>query len=161
MVCRLFGSQPLSKQYRQLSLHHRLISTWNAQNCPSYEAFVARSRALSQYKDRLYPYRIHMIKRRRSHDRLIFIMGNPILTKRHFILRRPPGIWHGYVITHTLFSLCNRIWWLHRSPLVEVIKTISSAKWPLGSGITWPYKYIGNHAYLGLKNNRGIQVLEV
>ena len=36
------------------------------------------------------------------------------------------------------FRVCNRIWWLYRSTLVEVIQTISSANWPLGSGIIWP-----------------------
>ena len=51
----------------------------------------------------------------------------------------------------------NRICWLYRSTLVEVMWTISSANWPLGSGITGLYKNIGNHTYLGLRNNRGMQ----
>ena len=51
------------------------------------------------------------------------------------------------------FSLTygNRIWWLYRSTLVEVIQTISSANWPPGSGIIGPFKWTGNHIYLGLK----------
>ena len=53
--------------------------------------------------------------------------------------------------------MVNRIWWLYRSTLVEVILKISSANWPLGSGITGPYKYTGNHTHLGLKNNWGMQ----
>ena len=51
----------------------------------------------------------------------------------------------------------NRIWWLYRSTLVEVIEKISSANWPLGSGIVGPFKWTGNHTYLGLKNNWGMQ----
>ena len=51
----------------------------------------------------------------------------------------------------------NRIWWLYRSTLVEVILTISSANWPLGFGIIGPFKWTGNHTYLGLKNNWGMQ----
>ena len=60
--------------------------------------------------------------------------------------------------------LCNRYMYcriyqigLYRSTLVEVIYTISSANWPLGSGITGPYKYTGSHTYLGLKNTRCMQ----
>ena len=52
---------------------------------------------------------------------------------------------------------CNRIWWLYISTLVEVIQTISSANWPLGSGIIVPFKWPGNHTYLGLKNNWAMQ----
>ena len=51
----------------------------------------------------------------------------------------------------------NRFWWLYRSTLVEVIKTISSTNWPLGSGITGPYKWTGNHTYLGTKMRQAIQ----
>ena len=47
--------------------------------------------------------------------------------------------------------------WLYRSTLVEVISTISSANWPLGSGIMGPFKWTGNHTYLGLNNNWGMQ----
>ena len=36
---------------------------------------------------------------------------------------------------------------------MEVISTISSANLPVGSGITGPYKYTGNHTYLDLKKN--------
>ena len=51
----------------------------------------------------------------------------------------------------------NRIWWLYRSTLVEVIETINSANWPLGSGIIGSFKWTGNHTYLGLRNNWGMQ----
>ena len=56
-----------------------------------------------------------------------------------------------------LVIFVNRIWWLYRSTLVEVIEKISSAYWPLGSGIVGPFKWTGNHTYLGLKNNWGMQ----
>ena len=65
--------------------------------------------------------------------------------------------WHFVVANMKVFHYANRIWWLYRSTLVEVIKTISSANWPLGSGIIGPFKWIGNHTYLGLKNNWGMQ----
>ena len=42
-----------------------------------------RSRALSQYKDRLPRYGIPMLKIRRSRDRLIFNMAIAILVRRH------------------------------------------------------------------------------
>ena len=41
-----------------------------------------RTRDPSQYKDRLSRYGISIIMIRRSWDRLIFIMGNPILVRR-------------------------------------------------------------------------------
>ena len=49
------------------------------------------------------------------------------------------------------YTESNRIWWLYRSTLVEVIWTISSANWPLESGIRGTKKCTGNHTYLGLK----------
>ena len=73
------------------------------------------------------------------------------------------GIWFYYthaqipLLSNRSWPQINRIWWLCRSPLVEAIQTISSSKWPIRSGITDPFKWTGNHTYLGLKNNWGMQ----
>ena len=49
-----------------------------------------------QCKISFYQYRNLVIKKRRSHDRLIFIMGIPILVRLCFLLNRPPGFVQRY-----------------------------------------------------------------
>ena len=55
------------------------------------------------------------------------------------------------------------IWWRHHDLVTiqifsgGIISIISSANWPLQSGITGPYKCVRNHTYWGLRNNWGMQ----
>ena len=49
-------------------------------------AYKNEVRALSQYKDRFSRHGIPMLKIRRSRDRLIFIMGIPILVRRYLYI---------------------------------------------------------------------------
>ena len=87
------------------------VSSWGCGFCRSFQGY---SWAPSQYKTVFLVMGILIIKMRRSSDRLIFIMGIPILVRRLFYIETVPLIPIQnalYFVLPYLYSLyCNRDW---------------------------------------------------
>ena len=100
----------LTKSHLLITYCSVVISFWNftehstiiAAPCSNFQnysktvmdelSYIAKSpRATSQYKEGLSRYGISIKKIRRSWDRLIFIMGVPILVRRHLYIKTVPG----------------------------------------------------------------------